>query len=676
MAGTVTLGTPATNQTVGRTLRSGATKDGSARVICDAPELKRHLNTPWLRAWLAEHVGVPYPDAKTRGTADGRFGGAVPLATTVGVEDTTFARHALTVGATGGGKSRFFLLVVKAYLHAGHSALVLDPKAESVLHVAAVAREAGVPPERLTIVSLAPDGTLPTSRPGWNPLAAGVPLGHAVSDFVAALALPASAPRLADILTNALIVVGSHGLSLLEVSRFLQRDDYRDRLLRLPVDAPDPDAYAEARTFFQHEFAAWGKAERAGALSVVLRRIREFIRNGGLRAVLCAYRQTLDLATLWEEQRVILVHLDRTTLGDDGAKLLGSLLASLLFRTAVRCGTNAPVAVALCLDELFFLQKLAGGGGSLEEMLAIARSYQLRLLTACQLLDQLEDGLRKNILANTAVQVYFRLGFQDARLVAAALSAGAGERVEKVRLDVASRDRRTGLCGRTTVRCTVLDAAGRPLRVSPAAWEELRWDAMLRPGGGLDRLERFAAASGAGRLYVRVPGGGNPVALSRCVAGLPESDWWLAGPNPLRLVVSFPTPKVTGVERTSEADLLQSYTKVLQDLPVQHALLRTPGREPTVFRAADVVVPDAVPAPELMAYLEAAARANGQPLEEVARTKRERERRVEAVVSGLGADLPVSEQEVPGGSVSSVDERDGGEDREEGTGTADDGSIA
>jgi hypothetical protein len=288
--------------------------------------------------------------------------------------------------------------------------------------------------------------------------------------------------------------------------------------------------------------------------------------------------------------------------------------------------------VALCLDELFSLQKLAGG--SLEDVLAIARSYKLRLLAACQHLDQLEDGLRKSLLANTAVQVYFRLGYQDARLVAASLAAGAEETVTRLSLDVAGRDRRTGKPLRAEVRHTVRDAHGRPLRISPAAWEELRWDGMFRPGGWLPALERLAAASGAGRLYVQAADTGEPMALSRYVAPLKEGEWWLLGPAPLRLVVSFPKPKISNVERRGEGDLLQTYTRTLQDMPVQHALLRTQGQPPTVFRVVDVPTPAGL-TPDLARYLEASVRANGQSAEEIARAKRDREHQVVRVASGI-----------------------------------------
>ena len=78
---------------------------------------------------------------------------------------------------------------------------------------------------------------------------------------------------MADLLTNALLVIASHGLSLFELARFLQREDYRDALLRRPLPKGsskgggagplDAVAYEEARDYFVSEFAAWSQV-RAG----------------------------------------------------------------------------------------------------------------------------------------------------------------------------------------------------------------------------------------------------------------------------------------------------------------------------------------------------------------------------------------------------------------------------
>ena len=132
----------------------------------------------------------------------------------------------------------------------------------------------------------------------------------------------------------------------------------------------------------------------------------------------------------------MLVHLDSAALGDEGARLLGGLMAHQLLRTAMRA--DGPVPVVLALDEMGVSEEFVGGAAA--KILAIARSRGLRLLVACQHLAQLSDGLRQALLANAAVQAFFRLGHADARLAAASLSAGTGERVSRVAVDVAKRD--------------------------------------------------------------------------------------------------------------------------------------------------------------------------------------------------------------------------------------------
>ena len=298
-----------------------------------------------------------------------------------------------------------------------------------------------------------------SSGPGWPcascdllcPCCLIYPLTHQLlvtpaTDVVSVLEKSSTSwgPRLGDLLTNALIIVASHHLSLFELARLLQHDDYRAGLLRLPLpqdkteqERADNVAYEEARDYFLSEFAAWSKSERAAAVAPVLNKFRELLRTPFLRSLLCARRTTLSLSRLWQKPGLVLVHLDAAALGDEGVRLLGGLLAHQLLRTAMRA--NGPVPVVLALDEMGVSEQFVGSAAA--SILAIARSHGLRLLVACQHLAQLSEGLRAALLANAAVQVFFRLGATDARLVASSLSAGTGERVSRIAVDMAKRDR-------------------------------------------------------------------------------------------------------------------------------------------------------------------------------------------------------------------------------------------
>jgi len=625
--------------------------EGGPRFLCDAPELEDHADKPWFRAYAAERLDIPLPamgDVGREGT------GAPSGAATVGHD--LLARHACVCGATGSGKTRLALHLLARQIRAGCSVVMLDPKIETLRHLLALAYAEGMAPEQVTVLSPHLSGA---GAPGWNPLdarASGVPPEQAAADVVSVLAQSTSSwgPRMGDLLANALVVVASHGLSLFELARLLQRDDYREGLLRQPLPrsgseaasatyAFDHIAYDEARDYFLSEFAAWSKSERAGAAAPVLNKFRELLRTPFLRSLLCARRTTLHLGALWHRPGLVLVHLDSAALGDEGVRLLGGLLAHQLLRTAMRA--DGPVPVVLALDEMGISEGFVGGAAA--RILAIARSRGLRLLVACQHLDQLSGELRAALLANTAVQAFFRLGYADAKLVAASLSAGTGERVSRVAADVGKRDSDGFPEAWASATHTVRDGRGEPVALSPAAaqafWHLARNNNSKADGAAqVEGLKRLSRVSGISRLYVHAADTKRPVELTRYVKGLAPDDYRLVGTGPIRLVVAFPRPRLSVLSRETEAERGQRWVKALTELPVRRAVLRlATGRMGTV-QVAEVADPGALPGFDVAGFerfLSASVAGSGQSAKEVEQAQAWRREEAERVAGGA-ADPP------------------------------------
>lgn len=652
----------------------GAGSFGSrVRFQCDAPELTLHVGRPWFTAYVAERLELPLPTpgGAAAGKPPRREPGQERQEAAAGEEACVtheqLARHALVCGATGSGKTRFALHLLQEQLRAGCSLVLLDPKAETLHHVAYLAAQVGIRPEQVTVLWPRGQGQ---GAPGWNPLdaeATGIPPAQAAGDLVSVLAQSTASwgPRLQDLLTNALLLISTHGLSLDELARFLQRDDYREALLAVPappgLDVADRIAFLEAHDYFLREFGAWSKNERTSAVAPVTNKVRELLRSPFLRALLCARGSTLDLPSLWQRPRVILVHLDRTSLGDEGARLLGGLLTHQLYRTAMR--VDGPVPVVLSLDEMGVSEKFLGS--AVCEILAVARSRKLRLLVACQHLAQLSDALRAALLANTAVQAFFRLGHADAKIVAGALAAGTGATITRVDVSVAPVNRQSGEPEQASRAHVVRDGFGSPLRLSPHAWEALvaygaacrgisappgalgsgdvllpgRWanSGGVGPNDSADprlvALARLAGASQVERLYVHAPDTGEPVALSRYVACLPADLWRLRGPAPLELVVRFPRPRLSVVSREGESERQQRWIRQLLDLPVQRAIVRTTPAPPGVVQVVAVPGPDEAGGAGERFVAAALGRGGGQSAAAVERTYAWRRARMEALVA-------------------------------------------
>ena len=593
---------------VGTVLPSPA--DTPLAIWTDEADLRPHVDRAWLRAYASAYLGA---DPRTPGAGGRKTEAAVPVAALV--------RHACVFGSVGSGKSRLTLRLLAEQMKRGCSVLALDPKSETIEHLIAAAREAGVPEERVTVLDPADLGA---GVPGWNPLQTDIPPDQAAVALVSILKhnSPTWGPRLGDILTNALILLATHGLSLYELPRLLTRPDYCAGLLRLPRPprtrrGGGHAAFTEAWEFFAREFCAWSASDQAAAVGPVLTRTRGLLRSDFFQALLGARRNTLDLASLWREPGVVLVHLDSTTLGDDGAQLLGGLLAHHLYLTAMR--RVGPVPVVLALDELGAQEEFVGD--ALYKIATIARGQNLRLLVATQHLAQLSEGLRKALLTNSQAQFFFQLGPDDAPLAARGFVPGAPEPLQRVTARVASRDRATGLAALSEWRHELLSPHGRPLRLEAAAWEDFRrkqTTAVPGKGYALRRVQELAGSSGVARLYVRAADTGEFAALAQYVAGLPETDYWFDGPAPLELVVSFPTPQFVHAQKRSRSDLADRWTDVLQKLPTRHAVLCVGHAYPSLVQIADVSVPGGSASDGERSR--AARSANAQPWEEVEET--------------------------------------------------------
>jgi len=596
-------------------------------IVAWEPALRRHAGRPWFRAAVGRLAGVPPCGLDPGATGLFKVGSAA------------LARHTLIGGATGSGKSRLQIHVLRESLRLGLSQVLLDPKGETADLLLAVLAEEGFPPDRVTVLDPRDPGD---GVPGWNPLC-GPGLALAVRDFVSVLERTSTSwgPRLSDVLQNALLVVGSHRLSLYELTRFLTREEYRERLLRAPAAPEDPEAYREAVQYFRHEFGAWARSERVQAVSPVINKVREFVRNPFLRALLLSRRQTLRLERPWERQEVILVKLSQAALGDEGARLLAGLLVNQLLRTAARAGGPGSRGVLLALDELPALERAVGP--AVLEAVTMARSAGLHLLVAFQHLGGISPELRQALLANAAVQVFFRQGHADANLVAEQLALGTAPSLARAVAAPERADPATGLPPRLQWKHRIEDPAGRPLRVSGGSGPEE--DGWWGGGDPVDDAYALARRAGIRRLYVRAADTGEPAELAGYVSGLEPGEYWVERPR-LRLAVAFPRPRLTAVERWGAREAALAWGRLLRDLPVQEAVVRVPGEEPALMRVADVAPPGTQSGP-LRAFAAASRSANAQPAAEVRETLRWRETGIEAVAAGRRPD-----EEVDDGSIA------------------------
>ncbi len=324
-------------------------------------------------------------------------------------------KHLYLVGKTGVGKSTVLENMVYQDLVRGRGVGVFDPHGqliESILRTF---------PKRRTndLVLFDPAG----DTVGFNPLHCPDPARRdlVASGFVSSLSklfdLKAGAtPRLLYILrNNVMALLEQDNPSMLDVMRMLSDGAFRNRVVR---KVSDPIVKA----FWNEEFDRWTDRYRQEALPAIQNKIGQLLTSPLLRDVFATSRRSLDLRSIMDHEKVLLVNGSKGKLGQDNAAVLMALLVSSLEQTAL---ARADVPESERPDFYCYCDEFQNYAGteSFEMILSEARKYRLNLTLAHQYLDQIKDeSIEKAVFGNVGTICAMRVGREDAERLAREMS--------------------------------------------------------------------------------------------------------------------------------------------------------------------------------------------------------------------------------------------------------------
>ena len=334
----------------------------------------------------------------------------------VGLRCEDWRRHLYIVGKTGMGKTTLLLNQIAADLRGNRGICLVDPHgdlAEAVLRL--------VPPHRTNDVIVFDAGDRDFAV-GFNPLACpdSSRVDQVTSGVVTALRklYDSWGPRLEDTLRNAVYVAVEQAGTLLDVLRLLGDPAYRDRIVPQIRDSV-------VRTFWMSEFAHWSKAYRTEAVAAVQNKIRPFLTNAAIRAIVSQHGRGLDLRKAMDEGKVLLVNLSKGRLGEDNSAILGALLVTSLQQAAL---TRADTPEATRRDFYLYVDEFQNfTTGSFAVILSEARKYRLNLTLCHQYLRQLDETTAAAIAGNVGSIVAFQVGNDDAEWLSSAMSKSPGQ---------------------------------------------------------------------------------------------------------------------------------------------------------------------------------------------------------------------------------------------------------
>jgi len=317
--------------------------------------------------------------------------------------------HLLMLGKTGTGKSHLLKLIAEQDVIAGLGFALLDPHGDLVRTVASI-----VPNNRMSdLVLIDPSDAGSIWR--FNPFAGisseNQPLAAAgIVEVFKKLWSDDWGPRLEHLLRNvAYTLLETPGATFGDIPELLI-----DRSFRLGIarDLANP----VVRSFWYDEFDKYTPAFRATVIAPLQNKIGALLTDPILRRFFTDDGSVLDLRSLMDQSKIILVNLDKGRLGEGPATLLGSLLLSHIGLAGLARSIMPEIKrhdFAVLLDEfqLFTTQSLAN-------MLSELRKFRVSMILATQYLGSLDRLIRDAVLGNVGTIISFRVGASDAALLA------------------------------------------------------------------------------------------------------------------------------------------------------------------------------------------------------------------------------------------------------------------
>lgn len=326
-----------------------------------------------------------------------------------GIKSSDRLSHLYLLGQTGVGKSTLIEQLVLQDIAAGRGCALIDPHGDLVERVNALI----LPIDRSRVTYF--DATDPAQPYGYNALrrvrADKIPLAASgLIETFKKLWPDAWGVRMEHVLRNSIYaLLERDGSALPDILRM-----YSDKAFRKGVVAGVCNPVV--RAFWQSEFANYPPRYAAEALAPIQNKLGALLSDPMLYRVLATPEIDLRFRGMMDEGRVLLVNLANGRIGSDSALTLGSLLVSTLGLAGLSRAETDPAdrkPFFLYVDEFQSFTTL-----SFANMMTELRKFGVGLTLANQHLHQLEPDIRHAVLGNAASLLSFRVGAEDASLLA------------------------------------------------------------------------------------------------------------------------------------------------------------------------------------------------------------------------------------------------------------------
>lgn len=318
-------------------------------------------------------------------------------------------RHMYIIGKTGMGKSTMMENMMLNDIYSGHGVGLVDPHgdfAEKIINF--------IPSHRVNDVVYI------------NPSDLNYPIGFNILEvkneeqkhLVAAGMMGTFkkiwpdvwSARMEYILNNTLLALLEYpGSTLLGINRLLSDKKYRAKVIRKVKDPV-------IKAFWESEFASYTEKYAQEAVAPIQNKIGQFLSASVIRNMVAQVKSTVDIRSLMDEKKIVIMNLSKGRIGEDNSRLLGGMLITKIQLSAME-RVDTPEKdrkdFFLYVDEF---QNFATP--SFANILSEARKYRLSLIMAHQYVAQLDEVVADAVFGNVGTIVTFRVGAADAEMMA------------------------------------------------------------------------------------------------------------------------------------------------------------------------------------------------------------------------------------------------------------------
>ncbi len=331
--------------------------------------------------------------------------------TKFGIKAKDRTKHVYIIGKTGMGKSTLIENMAVQDIQNGEGMALIDPHgatAEKLLKY--------VPEHRIKdVIYFAPFDT-------EHPISFNImeDVGHDKRHLVASGLMSAFKKIWADawsarmeyILNNTILALLEYpGATLLGVNRMLSDKDYRKKVVD---NITDP----AVRSFWVDEFAKYTDRFAAEATPAIQNKVGQFTMNPLIRNIIGQPKSSFDIRDVMDNKKILIMNLSKGLVGEQNAKLLGSMLVTKIYLGAMSRADVPPEQLSQLPNFYFYVDEFQTFvNETFAEILSEARKYKLNLTIAHQYIEQMIDEVKAAVFGNVGTTIAFRVGPFDAEVL-------------------------------------------------------------------------------------------------------------------------------------------------------------------------------------------------------------------------------------------------------------------